>query len=1178
MTEHNNHEISKFFSLKKSLVLWFLLLSLTPLILVSWISYEQAKTSLTLNASESLEDTSKLSVNFILNWFDYRLIDLKHQAETRSNSHLLSSLIVGFNQSRLSLNDYIKSSDWLKKTDDHSGQLIQFRKHYEYIYDVLLIDLKGNILFSIEKKSDLGTNLIEGKYSKTLFAKSFKNTLKTGNAIFSDIEFYEPSKNTIAGFMTAPLLDEFGEKIGVIAFRIQIDPIFNLLHPSMENQSSMVGYLVGEDGKLRTAINNEKEILKRKIVSDDQKESVFYYQGAAGVQVLGIHRLINLPGVKWVLITEINESETLESASWLGRVTIILVMLTMVVVVVVAVIKAVRITKPIITLADTSMKVAAGELDQKVNISANNEIGKLGDAFNHMLSKRHTYEKELEKRTKESKRVFAELEEQKFALDQHSIVAITNVKGDITFANPKFAEISGFNIEELMGKNHRILNSGYHDKSFFKDMYQTIAKGDVWNAEVCNRAKNGSSYWVDTTIVPFIGEDGKPKSYIAIRTDITKRKWVEKEVQETARFSLDNPSPILKISSDYEIVFANPSANEILKIQNRKVGDRVSQEWQKFIGMVFKSTETIQFEDNIQGRSYLYIVTYVDTQSVNVYGADITTLKQFEAELVEAKELAEDAFKSKGEFLASMSHEIRTPMNGVLGMLSLLNNTELDDVQKHRVKIAQSSAQSLLALINDILDFSKVEAGKMDLEILDFNLRGMFGEFAEAMGHQAQGKGLELILDVTGIEQSTVKGDPGRIRQIVTNLVGNAIKFTTEGEIVIRVDLQSHSEDQYRLHCSICDTGIGIPEEKLTGLFDSFSQVDASTTRKYGGTGLGLSIAKKLCELMGGDIGVTSKQGKGSCFEINILLDKSNLSELVVPEVDMQSLNLLIVDDNATNREVLRSQLEHWGANVEEAENGSEAINMCEERVSKFNDELFDIAFLDMQMPGMDGAELGALLRRDKRFESMKLVMMTSMDFQGDARRFAELGFSGYFPKPATTSDLFVALSLVAVGGEILSKAEPLVTPHYLKTLTKDRDTDAGKEEAWSETTRILLVEDNQVNQIVAMTTLETFGVSVEIAGNGIEALAALNNAPTDSPFSMVFMDCQMPEMDGFEACQKVRAGDAGEEYIQIPIIALTANAMKEDKDRCIAAGMDDYLAKPFESEQLYKKLAKWLA
>ena len=547
---------------------------------------------------------------------------------------------------------------------------------------------------------------------------------------------------------------------------------------------------------------------------------------------------------------------------------------------------------------------------------------------------------------------------------------------------------------------------------------------------------------------------------------------------------------------------------------------------------------------------------------------DVRRQKRLEHEREKALLKAEESTRLKSEFLASMSHEIRTPMNGVIGMLRLLKSDSLSDKQHHYATLASSSADSLLSIINDILDFSKIESGKLNLEVMDFNLLSMLGELTEIMGHRTQDKGLELVLDVAKINYSMVRGDPGRLRQVITNLVGNAIKFTEAGEVVIKASLEKIDNNTMKFKCSVSDTGIGIPPEKLDTLFDSFTQVDASTTRKYGGTGLGLAIANQLCEQMGEGLKVKSEPGKGSCFEFSINLLVSDKAVVVLPQVDVSQARILIVDDNNTNIAVLRGQLELWGALVTEASDGRSALRELYQRLDQEPDKPFQIAILDMCMPVMDGAALGKTIRADKNLDGLKLIMMTSIAERGDAQFFADLGFSAFFPKPVTTSDLFNALNIVLDDGEALSSASPLVTHHNVQSLKKP----VGVNNA-----RILVVEDIAVNQLIALSILEDLELNSHAVGNGLEALTALEEALESIPYDLVLMDCQMPEMDGFEATKQIRSGACGAHNSKIPIIAMTANAMKGDKERCLEVGMNDYIAKPVEPDVVEEKVLLWL-
>ncbi len=654
--------------------------------------------------------------------------------------------------------------------------------------------------------------------------------------------------------------------------------------------------------------------------------------------------------------------------------------------------------------------------------------------------------KELVQERERSRRL---LDNQKFALDQHAIVSITDTAGTILYANDRFCLISGYSQDELLGRNHRIVKSDVHPAEVFSDLWGTITLGQVWHGELCNRAKAGHHYWVNATIVPLLDASGKPEQYVAIRTDITDRKAAE-------------------------------------------------------------------------------------------------------VELLRAKEAAERASRAKSEFLANMSHEIRTPMNGIIGMTDLTLDTALTDEQREYLGIAKSSAESLLTIINDILDFSKIEAGKLSFEHIPFNLHRVIAETLKTISLRAHEKNLELVSDVAAEVPVHTIGDPGRLRQVLVNLIGNAIKFTEQGEVTLSVAVRKMEDGLASLHFAVRDTGIGIAPEKQRLIFESFSQEDSSTTRKYGGTGLGLSISSRLVELMGGQIEVESKLGWGSTFHFtaSLQLDPKPLAPLT-QTVELRGKRMLVVDDNATNRRVLCGMLASWDIDSEAVESGEAALRRLQNR-----NPPFDCILLDFHMPGMDGFELAGRIRQ--KSGTIPMVMLSSGAMRGDMQRCQESGIAGYFSKPISAEELLSGLCRIfGHTGNAADRPEnpAVVTRHSLREGERSLS--------------ILLVEDHPVNQKLALSLLDKWGHHTTLAGNGKEALGLLKG----NHYDLILMDVQMPVMGGLEATRRIRQGELEAGKAPIPIIAMTANAMQGDREACLEAGMDDYLAKPIKAQALLEKL-----
>ena len=818
------------------------------------------------------------------------------------------------------------------------------------------------------------------------------------------------------------------------------------------------------------------------------------------------------------------------------------------------------------------------------------------------ISERERAAKELREREERLRKILDSV--------QTGIVIVDRNTHEILDVNPAAVELIGAAEEDIVGKVcHKFICPAEVGACPISDLGQTVDNSE----RVLVRA-NGEEIPILKTVVPI--EISGRSCLLDCFVDLSERKQAEKELRDREKvfgaISESAQDAIVMIDSEGKVTHWNKAAERIfqysademlgqvlhehiapeaLRIDHlaafgkfcetgqgaavgktlelpgmRKDGTEVPVElslsaarldgqWHA-IGIMRDITERRIAEERLQKAKQ---DAEEAAHEINDYAQEMEW-KNLELEMARVK--AEEATRAKSEFLANMSHEIRTPMNGVIGMTGLLLDTELTEEQREFAETVRTSGDALLSLINDILDFSKIEAGRLDLEAIDFDLRMTLDDTSDILALRAQEKGLEFICFVEPEVPSLLRGDPGRLRQVLINLTGNAIKFTSEGEVSIRVCVEREEEDEVILRFSVSDTGIGIAEDQKERLFEAFTQADGSITRKFGGTGLGLSISKRIVELMDGEMGVESVLGEGSTFWFTAVLGKQLESAAApdIPQADISGERVLVVDDNATNRRWLRALLKTWKCRADDA---TDAETAYQKLLSAQRDgDPFRIAILDMQMPGMDGETLGKKIKNDPEVRETLLVMMTSLGERGDAARLEGVGFSAYLTKPIKQSILRDSLeSVLGSKKEAAVKSkQPIITRHLISEAKR------GK-------VRILLAEDNTINRKVALKMLENLGYRADAVANGLEAIQSLEMLPYD----LVLMDCQMPEMDGYEATRRIR--DPNSEILahDIPIIAMTAHAMQGDREKCLEAGMNDYLSKPVLPQALSEVLEKWL-
>lgn len=1169
------------------LLLSYLLVAVLPLTGLSMLYTSSFETTLHTTMLGNMDAIADKKADQIDTFVEERLADARHLSHSKNTAEILASLTQAFHVGGLDTPAYRAAESRFR------GELTQYIADLGY-WDLLLMDTAGNVVFSVVREADLGTNLRTGPYRTSQLAEGFHQAITRLHTRLTRFAPYVPSQNRSAAFIVTPILKD-NKPLGAMALQVDMSRLESAVSDRTglgQSGETVLAQLEGDSVLFTGPLKRIPDAPFRYSVPFRQapwpmqqaltgNHSHGFIRDYANVENIAAWRY--LPALRWGMVVKIEVDEALAPAARLRRISYLMLALFLLISGGAAYFFGRRLTRPILDLTRTAESIAKGDLSQRAPPGGSDELGRMASAFNTMTDAlsdaRHNLELKVEERTRE---LLWNTERTNAILDNvlDGIITI-NEHGIIESFNHSAEQIFGYQSDEVIGKNIKMLMpepyQSEHDGYLLNYKATGIKKIIGIGREVQGKRKDGSIFPMDLAVSE--AHLHEQRAFIGSVRDITERKRAEEslrtsearliEAQHTAQignWDLDLASGKLYWSDETFNIFGidktafSASYEAFLNAIHPEDRDRVNQIYTESVKnhKPYEIAHRLLMADGSIKWVNERCKTYYDEQGKPLRSTgtiqDITVLKHAEMALIEAKLAAEAASRAKSSFLANMSHEIRTPMNSILGLTQLVLESELNPQQKDYLRKAHTSSKALLGILNDILDYSKIEAGRMEVESIPIRLEGILQDVADLFSAQIEQKGLELFFEIGADVPFEVAGDPLRLMQVLNNLVGNAIKFTEQGEIHIKLEATQSTNNQITLRFAVRDTGIGLDKNKAEHLFQSFSQMDSSITRKYGGTGLGLAISQKLVKLMGGEITVSSLEGKGSTFSFTIQVGTLPSAKLDLQQIG--GLKVLVVDDQETSRLTLKSLLEAWGLEAHIASSGAKALARLKE--AEEIQQPFDAILLDWRMPEMSGLDVvrrvNEHVAKGTLTHPLIVLMVTAYSKEELLEKMDSIQVDGILSKPVTPSYLFDAL---------LNARHPQAS--HLTV-----DTRKGSISLRFDGARILLVEDNALNQEVATAFLQRRGVIVTVANNGREAVEWVQR----QPFDAVLTDLHMPDMDGFEATQRIHALPEGK---YLPVIAMTAAVMQEDRDRCAAAGMVDFVAKPIDPDELVRCLKKWL-